>query len=62
MSKIEYYKKFLTLFCFLFHMNQLAFEFPGSRRDRVVSDSVLHGTMLITNFSVIEVCLKCVCL
>ena len=28
---------------------------PGSRCDRVVSDSVLHGTVLITNFSVVPI-------
>ena len=45
-------KESLKALCFLFCANQPEVEMPGPRRDHVVSDSVLLGTVLIMNVSV----------
>ena len=41
-------------FFHVFRANKLEIDTPGPWRDRVVYDSVLHGTVLITNFSVVQ--------
>ena len=51
------YKKNSTLFCFVFCVNRPEVDMLDPRRDRLLSKFVLHGTVLITNFSVIH--LKC---
>ena len=48
------YKKCSSSFCFLFHAHQSEDKMPGPRHDRVVSNSVLQRTVLITNFSVLS--------
>ena len=45
-------KKKLDVLWFSFLQYRLEVETPRPRHDRVVSDFVLHGTVLITNFSV----------
>ena len=54
MSKIRYNQKNLTLFCFLFRVKQPEVDMPGPGRDRCVPELMLHGTVLITNFSVLH--------
>ena len=52
MSKIRDYQKNSTLICFLFHAKQPEVDMLGPQHDRCVSDSLLHGTVLKTNFGV----------
>ena len=42
----------MTLFCFHFRAKQPEVDMPGPRRYRCVSEFMLHGTVLITKFSV----------
>ena len=53
MSNICNFERNFTFFAFLFCASQPEVKTPGPRHDRVVCDSVLHGTVLITNFSVL---------
>ena len=52
MSKIRCYPKYSTFCCFFFHVKQPKVDLLGPQRDRCISEFVLHGTVLITNFSV----------
>ena len=45
-------QKVFDLFLFWILHSSTGSRMSGPQRDRVTSDSVLHGTMLITNFSV----------
>ena len=53
MSSKRNFEKYMTLFYFLSRANKLEVDTQGPRRDRCVSDSVLHWTMLIKEFSVL---------
>ena len=44
------------VFFFLFRAHQPEVDKPGPQPDRVVADTVLHGTVLVANSSVFIVC------
>ena len=54
MSEIQYFQKRFDFVLFSFLCETSGSWHAGSRRDLCVSDSMLHRTMLITNFSVIS--------
>ena len=53
MSSIQNFEKYSTLFRFLFCANKPEVDTPGPQRDRCVSEFMLHGTVLIKDFSVL---------
>ena len=53
-SQIFENAKKVRLFCFDVRAKQPEVDMPGPRRDRCVSEFVLHGTVLLKNFSVID--------
>ena len=54
MSNIRNFKRNSTLFSFIFLVKRPEVDMPGPWHDRCIPELVLHGTVLIKDFSVIS--------